>query len=524
MRDVNLIARFPLGVYIGHTGKGAPDRFPSPLRLHSALLNAAGQGSLAVEGKKGLEPSEQSLKALEWLEANPPTGIQEPVGQWAAPLTSRFIYREVSAINKKRRTEQRRLSTGRAVSGDFGYHWASVPSEIADTIEELCADVSCLGETDSIAIFEPGPVEATLVLDPDGSAFDVDGTSVPVAAPGRTAELVTEHAARFGKKPPTVAADKKADGEKPRTTIPVAGAVRTCIYRDGSGATPIPDAPWERVLLLELSGPAVPVEQRVELCLALHRALVAAIGDGASVMVTGKHAPEVVDKPANRLAIQYFEASHVAVHGVDRHSLGLMLPSGATDQDLAQLAEGIARIKKVWSKNTGRRWLTFNGVSIRADDFWPAPSKGHVRVWRPDPVAISEIRPPRVKGGARPWTLADMGVLSLGFVWRDRLTGVAKDLRGMRLYEALKTAMESRGVFVTGAKNVGTHVKSFTHRTKADVPAQSWTGCFHLGDLVGDSTLLAVGQSRHLGGGLLVPEDIPVAEFSRLLLNEKSDR
>ncbi|QGS35396.1 type I-U CRISPR-associated protein Cas5/Cas6 [Corynebacterium xerosis] len=524
MRDVNLIARFPLGVYIGHTGKGAPDRFPSPLRLHSALLNAAGQGTLAVEGKKGLEPSGESLNALEWLEANPPSGIQEPVGQWVAPRTSRFIYREVSAINEKRRTEQRRLSTGRAVSGNFGYHWTSVPSKIADTIERLCADVSCLGETESVAILEPGPVEPTLVLDPDASVFDVDGTAVLVAAPGRTAELVSEHAARFGKKPPTVAADKKADGEKPRTTTPVAGAVRTCIYRDGSGETSIPDAPWERVLLLELSGPAVPVDQRVEICLALHRALVAAIGDGASAMVTGKEAPEVVDKPANRLAIQYFHASHVAVHGVDRHALGLLLPSGATDQDLVQLAEAIARIKKVWSKNTGKRWLTFNGVSIRADEFWPAPSKGQVRVWHPDPVAISEIRPPRVKGGARPWTLADMGLLALGFVWRDRLSGIAKDLRGIRLYEALKDAIESRGVLIMGAKNVGTHVKSFTHRTQADVPAQTWTGRFYLGNLVGPGTLLAVGQSRHLGGGLLVPEDIPVAEFSRLMLDEKSDR
>jgi len=30
-----------------------------------------------------------------------------------------------------------------------------------------------------------------------------------------------------------------------------------------------------------------------------------------------------------------------------------------------------------------------------------------------------------------------------------------------------------------------------------------------LGDLAGDRTMVAVGQSRHLGGGLLVPCDLP---------------
>ncbi|WP_298087734.1 type I-U CRISPR-associated protein Csb2, partial [uncultured Corynebacterium sp.] len=147
MRELNLIARFPLGVYIGHSGKGAADRFPSPLRLHSALLNSAGQGTAAVEESRGLGPSEKSLAALSWLEENPPT--------------RRFIYREVSSVNEKRRTEERRLSDGRAVKGHVGYRWVSVPDDIAETIVELCRDVSCLGETESVVVLEPGDVRPT---------------------------------------------------------------------------------------------------------------------------------------------------------------------------------------------------------------------------------------------------------------------------------------------------------------------------------------------------------------------------
>ena len=519
MRELNLIARFPLGVYIGHSGKGAADRFPSPLRLHSALLNSAGQGTAAVEESRGLGPSEKSLAALSWLEENPPSAIEEPAGQWVDPSTRRFIYREVSSVNEKRRTEERRLSDGRAVKGHVGYRWVSVPDDIAETIVELCRDVSCLGETESVVVLEPGDVRPTIELDTEGSVFDARGIAVEIPASGRTAELRAAHARRFGKRIPTVSSDKVSRSEEPLTDIPPLKATSTVMYRSVSDDVIESNAPWNRVLLLELGGPEIPDELRTEVCLAMHRALVSSIGAGASSMVTGKYEAEVRERPPNRLAIQYLEAEHIAQHGVDRHAIALMLPSDATDQELEQLGRGLGKLKKLWSKNIGRRRLSFNGIAVNAEEFWAPPKKGTVRMWRPDPVAVSEIRPPRRRESTRRWTLADAGLLSLGFVWRNEIPASG---RGMSLYRQLRDGVAAKGAFVSGAATVGAHTRRFVHRTQRDISAQTWTGRFHLGDLSGPRTLIAVGQSRHLGGGLLVPDDVPESLFLSMVSEERT--
>ena len=51
MRSLNIIARFPLGVYVGHKSDRRSDEFPDPARLHAALLNSAAQGTQAIQGK-----------------------------------------------------------------------------------------------------------------------------------------------------------------------------------------------------------------------------------------------------------------------------------------------------------------------------------------------------------------------------------------------------------------------------------------------------------------------------------------
>jgi CRISPR-associated protein len=42
---------------------------------------------------------------------------------------------------------------------------------------------------------------------------------------------------------------------------------------------------------------------------------------------------------------------------------------------------------------------------------------------------------------------------------------------------------------------------------------QPWRGVLSLGNLTNDRTIIALGQSRHLGAGLLVPYDVPEEEF-----------
>ena len=50
----------------------------------------------------------------------------------------------------------------------------------------------------------------------------------------------------------------------------------------------------------------------------------------------------------------------------------------------------------------------------------------------------------------------------------------------------------------------------YAHKMPKGVTAQPYTALVSVGDLLGDTGLAAVGQSRHLGGGLLVPADLPI--------------
>ena len=155
MTGFGIIATFPLGTYTGHRRDGSPDPYPDAARLHAALLNAAGQGSAAVLDRNELRPSDQSIGALKWFDENPPTGIRMPrivrvaEGTSIAYRAEGVIRREgVSWVDKK---VTRRISDGRQVDGPFGWCWdTEVPAYVKDTLTDLCADVSCLGEATSV--------------------------------------------------------------------------------------------------------------------------------------------------------------------------------------------------------------------------------------------------------------------------------------------------------------------------------------------------------------------------------------
>ncbi|WJZ03457.1 type I-G CRISPR-associated protein Csb2 [Corynebacterium freiburgense] len=519
MRTLSLVARFPLGVYNGHRRDKRPDWLPDPARLHGALLNSAAQGSHAVEKNNRLEPSAAALEALTWLEEHPPTGIQVPVARWLSNRSGRFAYRKVSSINKKHLTENRPVSDGVALAGPIGWRWEDVPDDVARTVEALAEDISCLGESHSVAIVEPGEVSPTLFLDSAATPFTRGGTSVRVPAPGRTQHLISEYNLAHPKKFPSVSADKKSDSELPRPPRGTHECLREVRYKDPDER--LVETPWDQVLLFELSGKPLSSTEHVAVCVAMHRAIVAALGFGASSMVTGKYGQASEFQPANRLAIQYLEADHVARFGLKSHAIALMLPRGASDEELQQLVTGLAAVREIWGRDIGRRRLYFGGVSVAADEFWPEPKPGKVRFWSPASAVIPETRPVKSSDSSKRWKLADSGLLSLGFVWRDEFEALGK---GQELYRSLRDQVTCRGAFVHDAHTLAVPAAKYVHRSQKSVTVQAWTGLFYLGDLMGPSTIVAVGQSRHLGGGLLVPRDIP-EDFARAIiaLHEESE-
>ena len=52
-------------------------------------------------------------------------------------------------------------------------------------------------------------------------------------------------------------------------------------------------------------------------------------------------------------------------------------------------------------------------------------------------------------------------------------------------------------------------VQDYVHRVNEHAVVRPYRATVSLGDLAGDGVVQAIGQSRHLGGGLLVPLDVP---------------
>lgn len=473
------------------------DFTPSPARLHAALLNAAAQGSLSSNG----QPTEASIEALKWLESHPPTAISEPPSVPVNSRSQRFMFREVSSLNKKRRTEQRAVSDGIAVAGSYGFQWEDVPESISNLITLLAEDVSCLGETHSLAVLtRHEDFNPTAILDEKATAFTPGRLPRDVAKIGRTEELCSIHTA--GRvKTLSVAKDRISTSEKPVVTHVTHTCVTTALYKPVS-EEPSAKVPWQSAYLFTLSR-GVAAHECVELCTAMHGALISRINQDVSPMITGKYG-DGVPRATNRLAIQYIPREYSHFWEQDAPLLALFVPFGASDAELQQVARA-EEISALRSRRIGKIGIRFTHRVIHGDKFWPAPKQNNIRVWRPLVPVIPETR--HMSSDKRAWNLSDAGLLSLAFVWRDQFTS---NLKGQKRYWDLRDKVAAQGALVCDARTFPKHESRYVHRIHNDLVVQPYSAVFMLGNLASDRTAVMVGQSRHLGGGLLFPYDIPV--------------
>lgn len=118
------------------------------------------------------------------------------------------------------------------------------------------------------------------------------------------------------------------------------------------------------------------------------------------------------------------------------------------------------------------------------------------------PAAVPEIR------GLRhgPWSLADAVQLSVGLLWRDELVGPG---RGDGWYRQIAQAAADWGVQVQTVHRIAdSDLGRFVHKVAPGSVVQPYRATVTLGNLASDRSLIAIGQSRHLGGGLLMPCDL----------------
>lgn len=515
MATLAIRARFPLGIYLGHQPDGQPSPFPDTARLHAALTHSAGKGSLAKVVGTDLRPSKDALTALRWLELHPPSALCMPrtIPVRRAGVTGSVTesYRDEGVFEKKkgevprRRKVPKRQSDAVAVDGHFGWAWdQEAPSDVVDTIAALCEDVSCLGEADTPVILEVGDVEVTHLRDAIKTAFPAPG-GVRVRTPvsGRTDELEADYLTGRPSKPVTASQDGYAWGAWPASYRPTSRHVQPVIYRIST--PPPPDLPWVAASALPLTREIDPT-QRVPWCVALHRALAAYLRDTALPLLTGSYAPGV-RPPANRVAIQFVEAAALPGSlGRPEHGAFLILaPAGASAEELALVQRCIIQVSKVYRR--GRESIRLgSAIQIDVERFWPEPRQGFVRYWRPVPGMVAETR---AQQDGKPWSLEDAALLSIGHVFRDRLTDRAG---GPDRYRRIVAQVRDWGVKVHDVRRIpDSRVELYAHKVPRGVVVQPFTARLDLSAVLPSTSLLAIGQSRHLGGGLLVPVDESIA-------------
>ncbi len=500
-----IVAEPLLGVYKGHVGAGQVDPLPSPARLHAALVCAAAQGVRAVAAGDDLRPCDADRAALRWLEMNPPDGVTVPDTLHNGGGAT--AYRKEGLIVKEGRNPLgeklagKPAVTGVAVTGRFAWWWRQAPPEpVVTALSELCAEVPYLGTSESPVLLTVAEAEPTHLLDRDADLFTGDGLDLPVAAEGRLEALEAAHA-DAAKAPPL-----KNDAHRSSERIAAPAVVTTGLDlgRYTQAPEPPPQAPWTSVLLFPMNrADPVPAESRVRFAVAAHRALVAIIGDGAPAILTGVYEPGV-PRPANRCAIHFLGPGTPHVDGC---AMALLLPSGADEVDLALIRMAAQQLKQV--RVAAGPFSLREPVEVPADEFWAAPADGTERWWETSPAAVPDTRPPR--GG--PWSLADAIALSAALVWRDDFTAPG---RGDSRYRALAAAAGRRIRVGSASRLVGGDLGRYVHKVHPDTLVQPYRAVLDLGGLAGPRTITAIGQSRHLGGGLLVPRDLPAAIARRM--------
>lgn len=514
-----LLARFPLGVYQAHRANGRPDPFPDVARLYSALVSAAGTGSTAHSVGERLAPSEAAAGALRWFEANPPTHLSLPPR--TRPGRRVTSYRQDGVIEKakgvvKPRVVGKDVGDTVTVAGPLAWIWEiDIPSGVRDVLDALCADVAYLGESDSPVVLEFGSATATHRLDPGAGAFATLGEPVRTPITGRLDELERAHQSAYPAARPSASADRHSFSELP---APAAVAATACLVQRRYipiDAEPV-SAPWPHAWILPVHG-RVRSSEIVPWCVTLHRALAARIAEPAPSVVTGRFVTGQA-RPANRVAIHYLDPSlrPLLAGGnlvAGQAALLVCFPADGDIEDRRAVEGALNGLTSLYRKDA--RMQLEPVVPVDAARFWLQCPVETIRLWTSVTPIVPETRP---QPGT--WSLADAAKLSVAFVARDQIPSVSG--RGERRYRGLVAAIEDRRIGVGRIGRVtDPRVERYAHKLPESLIAQPYHALFHLGTLWHPQAFVAVGQSRHLGGGLLAPLDVPQAIAATLMENRR---
>lgn len=489
MPDALLIrVTFPRAAYSGGE-LGTPEELPSPARVHAAFTSAAAGGPWARVDGQVLVAHASHEQALHWLEEHEPLGVVAPLARLTEYRARRHRLR-AARDPYKRETDFEPFS---ALDGPIVYVWPVPGSAVFEALRNLAPEITHVGTADSIAIVDV--VLGELDVDAPGFLAIVSGRGpgrgLRVPAAGRFAALVAAH--RDVMRPGSHTAGSSG---RQAADMPVEG-IGERATRLARFAPPRRDAPWpfSEVWRVPIAG-ALPrwvwrTDGRVGAAVAVHRAIVAAVGSDVPAFVTGRDG----DRPllgAGHLAIHFMQIGPRAIP-----ALVFALPTGVPEADRSALLDVLARRPTV---RIGGRTLRLGTPELGlALPFWSTPSDV---MTTEVPMVLDAPGTPR-RGR---WTLDDAVLCSVGYALRGVLEaggmvwGAGWDFR-----QALVAVLQERGVQAR-ARRVNGSASRFSHRAREGDLLVAVHATVALGELAGGGGgLLALGRARHLGGGLLRP-------------------
>lgn len=533
----SISANFLLGIYQGHDKRGHAETYPDLVRFQSALMSAA--YSLAAytehENRKALGFDEDlslpgSLSAaVTWLEDNPPSAISLPV---ATRVESSDVdaYRSKGLIVKGKDREKSRepAVSYTALGGPIVWWWDESPSrDIQEALVLICHEVPYLGEAASLVRVEAqegGEIPHDAWMRHEGIGLESVGLPVlGIPRGGRAKKLQDLYLKREGQKTPSISVDSFKSNEDENSDLWCGDMIGKAVYQYGldddiSGGS----EPWVFGYILEVEKGNEkacwpPLEDnRLRWSIAMHRAMVSKCGNDVPLILSGKGtkiAGEQLVLPANGVSVQIIDQSLPLGKEslVEDPAFLIMLPQGADPMEAEIVSRAVELLGYIYDAKLGSVNVRKTRL-VTLDHFWKAPDEGTSRWWQPIPLYIADNRPPYRNSSKRlAWTLADTVRVSLGYVWRDELNPQGN---GARRQLELSNLVANQGVVIAGERllhparpeNYSYHMNKGSFFTAA-------TAMVNLGNLGSERAAVAIGQTRHLGGGLLVPVDIPCSSF-----------
>lgn len=489
-RTLQVSVSFPQGCYSG-SDQGSPEQLPSPARLHEAFLAAAAGGPCARADGRLLRARDDHREALQWLEDHEPLGVAPPKIELTVSRARRYR-RRASPVTPTETGFEPRV----ALDGPIVYVWPEAPESVVESLKTLASEVTHLGRADSVAI-----VDVSAKSGVDGGvernvANRGPGRVMRIPCEGRTDALIQAHAAATkpgGHTPGKMG--KQAPDEL------VTGANETATELRRFTANPNAEWPFSEVWRLDVKVGSkdalrrlLAPDMRVSTAIGIHRAIVNAIDTDVPPFVTGRDGDGPL-RGAGHLSIQ------LTACGDEQAVVLLGIPADVVDADRDQMLRALHGGLR--ARSGGRGPVRFELRNLRigpAAPFWPQATQ----VMRTEtPLVLDAPGRPR----SQPWTLEDAVLCSVGYAMRGVLESPDVKWEGGWAFRAalVERLREEYGVRVL-AKRAWVSADHYVHRMPGGELAVPVNAAVNLGRLAPmPGGFLALGRTRHLGGGLLVP-------------------